>query len=379
MMEGYKKYKDSGVEWIGEIPDGWEVKKLKYGVTVNPSKEDIDKTSSDLVVFLPMEKVTEAGEIDCSIKKPIFDLYNGFTSFRKNDVIVAKITPCFENGKGAFLNKLETEIGFGSTEFHVLRVQKDVCDLFLYYVTKSEIFMKVGEAFMSGAAGQKRVPTEFVADFPLASPPKPEQTTIANYLDHKTAEIDQLISQKEDLLCLYEEEKTAIINQAVTQGINPDVKLKDSGIDWLGEIPEHWEVKKLKYATSYFKGNAFKSSDFQKEGIPIVKATNIKNKIIVNITSFISFENQRNEFERVRLKKGDIIISTVGSKPEVVASAVGQLASINGDFSNSYLNQNTLCIRPVAFVTTSYLKYSFFSKYTRSRFDASSLWIANQA
>ena len=265
-MERYEKYKDSGVEWIGEIPEGWEVKKLKYGVTVNPSKDDIDKTSSELVVFLPMEKITEDGEIDCSIKKPISDLYNGFTYFRKNDVIVAKITPCFENGKGAFLNQLETELGFGSTEFHVLRVQADVCDLFLYYVTKSEIFMKVGEAFMSGAAGQKRVPTDFIADFPLVSPSKPKQTAIANYLDRKTAEIDQLIAQKQRLLSLYEEEKTAIINQAVTRGINPDVKLKDSGIDWLGKIPEHWEVKKLKYVADLRSGSNLTSEQIKQDG-----------------------------------------------------------------------------------------------------------------
>jgi len=122
-----------------------------------------------------------------------------------------------------------------------------------------------------------------------------------------------------------------------------------------------------------------KSSDFRKEGIPIVKASNIKNKTIININSFISFDNQRDEFERVKLKNGDIIISTVGSKPEVVASAVGQLASINSKFSGSYLNQNTMCIRPVSDVNANFLKYAFFSKYTRSKFDAASLWIANQA
>ena len=246
-MERYERYKDSGVEWIGEIPEGWEVRKLKYGVTINPSKEDVDKDSIELIVFLPMEKVGEDGKIDCSIMKPISELYNGFTFFHKNDVIVAKITPCFENGKGAILNKLATDYGFGSTEFHVLRAKKNINALFLYYVTKSEVFMKVGEAFMSGAAGQKRVPTNFISDFPLVSPRIEAQNAIANYLDRKTAEIDELIAQKERLIELYEEEKTAIINQAVTKGIDPDVRLKDSGIDWLGEIPEGWEVKKLKY------------------------------------------------------------------------------------------------------------------------------------
>lgn len=138
-MERYERYKDSGVEWIGEIPEEWEVKKLKYGVTVNPSKEDVDKDSIELVVFLPMEKVGEDGKIDCSIMKPISELYNGFTFFLKNDVIVAKITPCFENGKGAILNELATDYGFGSTEFHVLRAKENINALFLYYVTKSEI------------------------------------------------------------------------------------------------------------------------------------------------------------------------------------------------------------------------------------------------
>ena len=87
-----------------------------------------------MVVFLPMEKVGEDGKIDCTVKKPIADLYNGFTFFRKNDVIVAKITPCFENGKGAILNKLATDLGFGSTEFHVLRAKENINNLFLYYL-----------------------------------------------------------------------------------------------------------------------------------------------------------------------------------------------------------------------------------------------------
>ena len=268
-MQRYETYKDSGVEWIGEIPDRWEVKKLKYGVSVNPSKGGIDKDSDEMAVFLPMEKVSEDGEIDCSIKKPISDLYNGFTFFRKNDVIVAKITPCFENGKGALLNELETDIGFGSTEFHVLRAKPEICKQFLYYITKSETFMKVGEAFMSGAAGQKRVPTDFISNFPLASPNIEEQTAIANYLDRKTAEIDALIAQKQRLIELYQEEKTAIINQAVTKGIDPNAKLKDSGIDWLGEIPVGWEVKKLKHVAILKSGNNLTSENINNGKYPV--------------------------------------------------------------------------------------------------------------
>ena len=362
-MERYEKYKDSGVEWIGEIPDGWEVKKLKYGITVNPAKEDVDKNSTELVVFLPMEKVGEDGEIDCSVKRPISDLYNGFTFFRKNDVIVAKITPCFENGKGAILNKLATDIGFGSTEFHVLRAKENVNNLFLYYVTKSEIFMKVGEAFMSGAAGQKRVPTDFISDFPLVSPHPEDQTAIADYLDRKTAEIDELIAQKERLLELYEEEKTAIINQAVTKGIDPDAGLKDSGIEWLGEIPERWEVKRLKYAGKFVNGFSFSSDDFISRGVRVLKISNIQHmRIDWSDASFIDemFYETQSSF---RVYKNDLVFAL--TRPII---STGIKAAIIDTEEKILLNQRNSIFRTEK-VNTEWIYFLLLSKQFIDEFD----------
>ena len=248
VMKPYPKYKDSGVEWLGEVPEGWKLKKLKYASCINPTKEaTLDKNSSELVTFLPMESVSESGQISCDNKKPISSMWSGFTYFKKHDVIIAKITPCFENGKGALLNNLDTEIGFGSTEFHVLRAIENVSSAFLFYVTRTYQFRLLGEAFMSGAAGQKRVSTDFLENFFIALPSCSEQTTIATFLDRKTAEIDTLIANKERLIKLYEEKKKAVINQAVTKGLNPDAEMKDSGVEWLGEIPKHWEVKRLRH------------------------------------------------------------------------------------------------------------------------------------
>ncbi|EIJ34430.1 restriction endonuclease subunit S [Thiothrix nivea] len=219
---------DSGVEWLGEIPKGWEVKKLKYTVLVNPVKDNIDKASSDEVVFLSMDKVSEDGRIDCSIKKPIVELFSGFTFFRKNDVIVAKITPCFENGKGALLDSLETDIGFGSTEFHVLRPSAVINGKFLYYITKSEVFMKVGEAFMTGAAGQKRVPTDFISDFPLVSLDLNEQIAIVKYIEAEVARLDRKISKTRRIIELQKEYRTALISEVVTGKVKvPDLESKE--------------------------------------------------------------------------------------------------------------------------------------------------------
>jgi type I restriction enzyme, S subunit len=108
--------------------------------------------------------------------------------------------------------------------------------------------------------------TQSLKDFQVPWPNKQEQTAIAKYLDRKTAEIDELIADKKRLLELYEEEKTAIINQAVTKGINPDVKMKDSGIEWLGEIPEHWEVKRLKYLLKINSGEGIQSEQIKPDG-----------------------------------------------------------------------------------------------------------------
>lgn len=298
-MKHYKYYKDSGLEWLGPIPEHWEVKKLKHVTQINPAKDAaINKDSTELVVFLPMEKVKENGEIDCELMKPISDLWNGFTFFKRNDVIVAKITPCFENGKGALLNKLTTEIGFGSTEFHVLRAKESILPEFLYFITKSEIFMKIGEAFMSGAAGQKRVPTDFISEFNFAVPSLPEQTAIADFLDRKTAELDSLIDKKQRLIRLYEEEKAALINKAVTRGLDPQVSLKPSGIEWLGQIPAHWEVKKLKWVLTICSGDGIKSEQIKPEGTCPVYGGN-------GIMGYT---------ENFNSEKIDVIIGRVGAK-----------------------------------------------------------------
>ncbi len=212
------KLKPSGIDWLGDIPEHWEIKKLKFIAKINPSKNNLllDANKNILVTFLPMEKVSEDGKIDCGIKKTVEELINGFTYFEKNDIIVAKITPCFENGKGALLNNLDTEIGFGSTEFHVLRAQESSLPDFIYYLTKSYFFMEIGEALMTGAAGQKRVPTDFLQNFYFAYPSLEEQEDVVHYIKTETSKIDYTISRIEKEIELMQEYKTALISEVVT-------------------------------------------------------------------------------------------------------------------------------------------------------------------
>ncbi|MFN2455511.1 MAG: restriction endonuclease subunit S [Pyrinomonadaceae bacterium] len=381
-MKTYDKYKSSGIDWIGDIPEHWEVKRLKFLAKVNSSISNYEVSNSliEEVVFLPMEKVSESGSITQDLRKRINEVSSGFTYFEKGDVILAKITPCFENGKGALLDNLETDFGFGSTEFHTIRAGEKVSSKLLFYITKSHRFRVVGEAFMSGSAGQKRVSADFVKDYRIALPPLPEQTAIANYLDEKTAQIDSLINNKMRLIELLKEERTAIINQVVTRGINPHAKLKPSGIAWLGDIPEQWKLARIKFFVNYAKGYAFKTDFFQPTGIPVIKASDIKSFTIRAGKDFLNPEVVA-QFQSVKLSAGDIVISTVGSTPDVVNSAVGQIAKIPSEFDGSYLNQNALRIYSddEIYLSNNYLFYFLISNPYRKYLDLHAHGTANQA
>jgi type I restriction enzyme S subunit len=218
--------KDSGVEWIGEIPDGWELVKLKYLAEINPSKKkEVDV--SQKVVFLPMEKVSEDGKINQDDMREYGQVNSGYTYFEKNDILLAKITPCFENGKGAYLKNLRSEIGFGSTEFHVIRAH-DILDKILYYNIRREGFKKVGETFMSGAAGQKRVSTDFLEEWLIAVPPKEEQNSIVTYLDKETSEIDRLVGKEQQKIELLKEYRQSLISEVVTGKIDVRAEVSDN-------------------------------------------------------------------------------------------------------------------------------------------------------
>jgi len=251
-LHPYQAYKDSGVPWLGQLPAHWEVRRLKRIARLNPSKSEVPLALRDgQAVFLPMERVGSDGRFDASEVRPISDLWNGFTYFRRGDVIVAKITPCFENGKGACLENLPTAIGFGSTEFHVIRPSSAVTAPYVYRVTTLSEFRLLGGDEMTGAAGQQRVPAEFIANFLMPLPPLPEQTAIVRFLDYMDRRIRRFIRAKQKLIKLLEEYRQALIHQAVTGKIDvrtgqPYPSYKDSGVPWLGQVPAQWELKPLK-------------------------------------------------------------------------------------------------------------------------------------
>ncbi len=309
-MERYEKYKDSRIEWIGKIPEWWEVKKLKYmanttlgKMLTNSDKGNYEKRkylraaniewlnvnisdvkemwfSDDELKRLRLEEgdllVSEGGEVGrtCIWKKELDECYI------QNSV--HKVTFNSQNNPEYFLN-----------QFFVMG----------YKGAFDSIVNRISIGHLTG---------EKLKEICFIKPPLTEQIAIAKYLDRKTAEIDKLIAQKERLIELYEEEKTAIINQAVTKGIDPDVKLKDSGIEWMGEIPEGWEIKKLKYLGN-IKYGLGQPPKHKIDGLPLIRATNIfRGRIDDKDMLFVDPNDIPYDRDPV-LKENDIIVVRSGA------------------------------------------------------------------
>lgn len=242
--------------------------RLRYLADLNPSKGKLKGMPTDTEVsFLPMEAIGERGELDVSQKRTLGEASSGYTFIRDGDVVIAKITPCFENGKGAYISGLVNGIGFGTTELIVVRPKGSLVNpRFLSYVFQSPHFRKPAEGHMTGAGGQKRVPDDFVRDFLIEVTDDALQDKIVRFLDRETAEIDALIEKQERLIALLEEKRQAAISHAVTKGLDPNAPMKDSGIPYLGEIPKHWSICKVKHLFALKNGNAIDSDSIFPEG-----------------------------------------------------------------------------------------------------------------
>ena len=230
----------------GKLPKGWSCRRLRFDASLNPKKSEALGRDDEAVSFVPMEAIGEHGGIDTSTVRRLGDVSSGYTYFSDDDVLVAKITPCFENGKGAIAEDLTNGIGFGTTELHVLRSGPNLHPRFLFYITMSDDFRKIGGSEMYGAGGQKRVPENFVKNWTPPLPSDKIQRRISGFLDQKTQKIDSLIEKKKALLNALFERRQALIANAVTKGLDKSALMKPSGIAWLGEVPRHWEILPLK-------------------------------------------------------------------------------------------------------------------------------------
>lgn len=278
------------------IPDGWEQKSLNEIVFINPRKPV--KPMDGLVSFIPMDAVSEDARLLRLEEKQYECVEKGFTSFKDDDVLIAKITPCFENGKGAIASGLKSGIGFGSTEFHVLRAKSNICPKFIYYLTVTQEFRIRGEMNMQGSAGQKRVTTDYLKALKVLLPPFPEQKKIAKIL----STWDKAINTTQALINASKQQKKALMQQLLT------------GKKRFSEFEGKWEeVKLLSLACplrrkSFTDGDWIESPYISDSGCRLIQTGNIgigtfkdKNKKYISEQSFI-------DLKCTEVQVGDLLI-----------------------------------------------------------------------
>lgn len=309
----YPAYKDSGVEWLGRVPEHWLVKRIRFAVEINPSMGLIAQGNENAEVsFLPMEAIGEDGSLKLTRTRPVCEVRNGYSYFEDGDVVFAKVTPCFENGKGALMQFLIGGIGFGSTELTVLRPKFGIDARFVSYLVQSPRFRTLGAGHMTGAGGLKRVPEEFTRNFEAAWPNPVEQQLVSNYLDRETARIDAFVAKKTRFIELLREKRQALITHAVTKGLDPSVKMKDSRVEWLGEVPEHWGVCKLSFRYSVELGKMLDEKKLTRTSlVPYLRNQDVQWESI-NIQDLPEMDIHPEELERYTVRQGDLMVCEGG-------------------------------------------------------------------
>lgn len=356
----YPKYKDSGVDWVGNIPTHWNCNKLKY--------------------IFSEKKITHNPNLEC-----------GSISF--GEVITKANTSVAESTKASYQEVLKGEflinplnlnydlksLRIALSEINVVVssgyiVIKEIIDINKNYYKWLLHIYDISYMKLLGSGVRQTINFNHISNSLLPLPPKAEQTAIAQFLDRKTAEIKAFIALKEKTIALLKERKTAIINQAVTKGLpaearakaglDPNVEMKDSGISWLGEIPKHWEVKKLKYLGFFQNGYAFNSNEFLTKGVRVVKIANVHTmRFDWQEESFIS-DKYFDKLPEYRILKGDLVIAL--TRP-IISSGIKAVISDRNE--SLLLNQRNAIFRASKSVHQRWIYYTLLNPSFVDEFD----------
>lgn len=338
-MKRYEKYKNSGVQWIGKVPSHWNMAKLKYDFHIyagaTPKTENPIYWDGDIIWITPADYKTSDKYVSQGKRTISKEGYQSCNTqiVPKGSLIFSKRAPI---GTIAIaVNELCTNQGCLSC------VPKDVSSTYFFYIisVSTEAFELLGYG-----ATFKEISANDFANVKLPLPPLSEQQAIASYLDAKTKPIDDIIAKREKQIELLEVMKSAIVSRTVTKGLNPDAKMKDSGIDWIGEVPEEWEISKVKYIANVcgrigYRGYTTNDLVSAGEGALTIGGKHIThNYLNLSDPDYISWEKYY-ESPEIMLEKGDIVMSQRGS--------LGKSALIDREIGEATINPSLVILKRI--------------------------------
>jgi len=336
----YGEYKESGSDWLGEIPSHWEARPLKFlgkaiiGLTYSP--DDLAEPGEGVAVLRSTN--VQNGRIDLKSVVFVNQAIPDQLMLRSNDVLICSRNGSRELiGKNALVSEQQEGMSFGA----FMTVFRSPFNSFLFFIFNSQIFKAQSGLFITSTVNQ--LTTGTLNSFVVPVPPEDEQNAIARFLHHETAKIDALIQEQERLIELLQEKRQAVISHAVTKGLDPDVPMKDSGAEWLGKVPAHWDIRKVSYDFTAVKGprGAILTKDYCAANpgpYPVYSGQTHNAGVLGSIEDF-DFSLGSN---------GGLLTTTVGAKAMSLNFVTGKVS----------LSQNCMLIRPLSKQT--FVKFHFY-------------------
>lgn len=365
----YPEYKDSGVEWLGEVPEGWAVRKIRWLFKINK------RIAGDF--GFDVFSITQQG-----IRVKDLESNDGQISMDYSKYQLVEVGDFAMNHMDLLTGGVDiaTTRGVTSPDYRVVTIRDyATChDRFLLGLFqmcyRNKIFYGFGQG--SSQLGRWRMPTEQFVDFVFPLPSLPEQTAIAAFLDRETAKVDALVAEQRRLMELLKEKRQAVISHAVTKGLDPDAPMKESGIEWLGEVPGHWEALSLRRCTTSVQTGGTPSSE------PPRAAADVADGMVWytpgDFTDKLRLEASARRISSTSVSEGEAKTFPAGSV--LVVSIGATLGKVGYSFEESSANQQINAVIPNEKIDGYFLAYSLSVKPDVMRYlsNASTIGIMNQ-
>ena len=347
-MKQYEKYKDSGIEWLGEIPEHWQCTQLKHLIEIVNGfafkSEDLGDKGYPVIRIGDIESIVNTS----NAKRVNIDIYEHLAKYRifSNDLMFA-MTGATIGKTGVYKSN---EISFANQRTCIFRAKPIFLQHFLQFVVESAFFKEFIKLSCGGSA-QENISSGQIEEFICSTPSIIEQQKIAEYLDYTVGQVDALVKEKEELIKKLQAKRKSLINEVVTKGLNPDAPMRDSGVEWLGEIPEHWSVTKINRTFELIgSGTTPKSGDekYYLNGTINWLNTGDLNDGIITSTSKRITELAFDEFSTLKIyPKKSVVIALYGA-------TIGKLGILDIDTTT---NQACCVMSNSSRITQKYLFY----------------------
>ncbi len=366
----YDEYKDSGVEWLGEVPAHWEILPLRRAIASidsGTSVNAIDTPALESELGVLKTSCVYRGVFDPLENKAILpDEYpRAHCPIAAGSLIVSRMnTPDLVGAAG--LVKHQADNLYLPDRLWQVRFNEANAS-FVHRWTQSPIYRAQVQMVCAGASSSmQNLSQDDFRSFLLPLPPLPEQTAIAAFLDRETAKIDELVAEQQNLIALLKEKRQALISHAVTKGLNPNSPMKDSGVEWLGEVPAHWGLLQLRAVSSFTTSGPRGWSDKISEcGSLFIQSGDLNDSMGVDFAAAkrVAVENNT-EATRTQLSDGDVVVCITGAK-------TGNVAVCDKIPEPAYVNQHLCLIRPRKIACSGFLAAQLKSRVGQVQFELS--------